>query len=270
MCCAAGLGPFAVSQLFLAEEQHWWQLVSRTGTMAHSAAALKCIKQVPGRYGRRLVLEKEATLEQRNRLPPSLPPAWSKKEYDHAWGAVGAGIRGSLLAYYFISHCVWVMHLALSRLAVVQRGIWIALSCVQSTCGITHGGKRLFSFPVLSAVLSISPSEGTIWMSFVTKLSSKPVLTHWNQLCHSGLKIEEGESVPTWTGSWKMYLWPPLLHELSCKLSRTNYPLNLWTANNGFPNSCQYRPSGCFPLQIFHLHHTGSRDSATANVWCCA
>lgn len=243
---------------------------SHCGTLSGSP---KCVKQVPGRYGRRLVLEEEVTLEQRDRVPPTPRPAWSKQEWDHAWGAVGAGIRGSPPVCCFISHCVWAMDLALSWLAVVRGGIWIALSCGQSACGIAHGGKRLFSFPLLSTVGSISPGEGNIWMSLVAKLSSKPVLTHWNQLSHSGLKIEEGESVPTWTGSWKMYLWPSLLCELSCKLSRTNYALHLWAANNSSPNSCQYRPLVFFPLQIFHLqrrHRTRSRDSATANFWSSA
>jgi len=118
-------------------------------------------------------------------------------------------------------------------------------------------------------LLSVSPGKGNIWMSLVTKLSSKPVLTHWNQICHSGLKIEDRQSVPTWTRSWKMYLWPSLAHELSCKLSSTNYPLHLWTANNSSPNSHQYGPFWCFPLQIFHLqqrHHTRSRDSVTAKI----
>lgn len=151
-------------------------------------------------------------------------------------------------------------------------GIGIALSCVQSACGMAHGGKSPLSFPLLSKIVTISPGEANIWMSLATKLRSKPVLTHWDELCHSSLKI--GESIPTWTGSWKTYLWLSLLHELSCKLSRTNYPLHLWTANNSSPNACQLLPTplGIVPLQIFHLqrrHWTRSRDSATANVWLC-
>lgn len=138
----------------------------------------------------------------------------------------------------------------------------------------SHSGKRLF-FPLLSIDWSIYPGEGNIWMSLVTKLSSKPVLTHWNQLCNSGLKTEEEGPVLTWTGSWKMYLWPSLLHSLSCKLSRTKYMLHLRAANNSSSNSCWYRSSGFFPLQIFCLqwrHPIGSRDSVPANCWpyaCC-
>lgn len=171
------------------------------------------------------------------------------------------------------------------KLLCVGNGFGLSLTCIWLgvgsglNCPVCNPSATshtvwcsVFSFPLLSPVLSVSPGEGNIWMSLITKLSSKPVLTHWNQLCHSGLKIEEGASVPNWTASWKMYLWSSLLHQLSCKLSRTNYPLHLWTANNSSPNSCQYRPLWFFPLQIFHLqqrHWTRSRDSATANIWSC-
>lgn len=75
-------------------------------------------------------------------------------------------------------------------------GIWIALSSVQSACGIMQGGKRLFFSPLHATVVSIYSGEGNIWMSWVTKFSSKPVPAHRNQLCHSGLKVGQGESSP--------------------------------------------------------------------------
>lgn len=46
--------------------------------------------------------------------------------------------------------------------------------------------------------------------------------------------------------NWKMYLWPSLLHSLSCKLSRNKYMLHLRAANNSSSNSCRYRSSGFF------------------------
>lgn len=85
----------------------------------------------------------------------------------------------------------------------LECGISIALSNAQSASGILHGGKRLFFSPLHATVVCIYSGEGNIWMSWVTKLSSKPVPAHWTQLRHSVLKIGEGESVSTCTGSWK-------------------------------------------------------------------
>lgn len=140
-------------------------------------------------------------------------------------------------------------------------GIWIALSSVQSACGIMHGGKRLFFSPLHATVVSIYSGEGNIWMSWVTKFGSKPVPAHWNQLCHSGLKVGQVPSPKSSPGPKdrfksqlelgpeKMYAY--ILCCTSCpaeKLSRTYYPLHLWTANSSFPGSCQHRPLGFFLL----------------------
>lgn len=57
-------------------------------------------------------------------------------------------------------------------------------------------------------------------------------------------KIRRGRISPNL--NWvlkKMYIWHSLLHELSCKLSGTSYPLHLCQhkfANSSFPYSCQH------------------------------
>lgn len=157
-------------------------------------------------------------------------------------------------------------------------GVWIALCSVQSASGIIHSGKRLFFSPLHTEVVCIHSGEGILWMSWVTKASSKAVPAHWNQLCHWGLKLGEGESEKQIRESWlepgpeKMCVWHSLLHKLSCKLSRTSYPLHSCQykfANSNFPESWA---QGFFPLHIFSLqrrHWTRSKASAAASIWSC-
>lgn len=120
-------------------------------------------------------------------------------------------------------------------------GIWIVLCSVQSASGAMHGGKRLFFSPLHTKVVCIYSGEGIIWMSWVTKPSSEAMPAHWNQLCHSGLKLGEGESVPTWTGSWKKCIYD-ILCCTSCPASSVEPVTHCIYANINLPTAASLIP----------------------------
>lgn len=112
------------------------------------------------------MLEKEASPEQRDQVPITLPPAWCKRKNDPAWSAMEAGIMGSLQVY----HCFIILSATMCGVCIWPEpnsqylvcGISIALSDVQSASGIMRGGKRLFFSPLHATVVCIYSGEGNI------------------------------------------------------------------------------------------------------------